>query len=374
MTKRIPYDRNKPYNNLPLLPPLDEKAVDMEVMNKLVKASTALGKLDGIVRTLPNPDMLVNTIALREAKDSSEIENIFTSNDELYQSLVIETTTMSANAKEVLNYREALDIGFNMMRENKEIDIETIIAIYQKIKDTNLGIRSPMEQTIIRKEGSSLTSGNVIYTPPRGKDIIEEKIKNWLEYCNDDKKHDYAPLLKMVVAHYQFEAIHPFGDGNGRTGRILNILYLNQKGLLEYPVLYLSAFIIKNKNDYYYNLGGVTERHSWKTWIMFILEGMEQTCYYTIQIIERINELHKNMKEYILSEIPNFNQEIIKLLFYQPYIRATNIVDAPQCGIKTWQTADFKLRDLNKLKVIDKKKIGRETVYINHQLINILSE
>ena len=374
MAKTIQYDRNKPYNHLPLLPPPDEKSIDMEVMNKLIKVSTALGKLDGIVKTLPNPEMLVNTIALRESKDSSGIENIFTSNDELYQSLVIETTTISDNAKEVLNYREALDIGFKMIKERKEIDMDIIIAIYRKIKNTNLSVRSPMEQTVIRKRGSSLTSGNIIYTPPRGTSIIAKKMKNWLAYCNDDQRYNYASLLKMAIAHYQFEAIHPFGDGNGRTGRILNILYLNQKGLLESPILYLSAFIIKNKSDYYYYLGGVTERHSWKPWIMFILEGIEQTCYYTIQIIEQINALYKNMKAYILSVIPNFNQEIIKLLFFQPYIRAINIVNTPECGIKTWQTADFKLRNLNKLNVIDKKKIGRETVYINHQLINLLSE
>ena len=198
MTQRIPYDRNRPYNHLPLLPPLDEKAIDMEVMNKLVKVSTALGKLDGIVRTLPNSDMLVNTIALRESKDSSEIENIFTSNDELYQSLVIETTTMSANAKEVLNYREALDIGFNMIKERKEIDMEIIVAINQKIKSTNLGIRSPMEQTVIRKGGSSLTSGNIIYTPPRGKDIIEE---NWDAVCDEA---ELTEIDKKLLWNRQF--------------------------------------------------------------------------------------------------------------------------------------------------------------------------
>ena len=369
-----PYDRNKPYNHLPLLPPPAEKIMDMEIMTKLANARGALGKLDGIVRTLPNPEMLVNTITLREAKDSSEIENIFTSHDELYQALAIETTEMSASAREVLRYREALEIGFSTMQTNNKIDMPTILAIFQKIEDTTQGIRPPTLPTVIKKGGSSMTSGHTIYTPPRGKGIIEEKIKNWLEYCNDDKQYNYDALIKMAVTHYQFEAIHPFSDGNGRTGRILNLLLLSQKGLLNYPVLYLSGYIIRNKNEYYEKLGAVTERFSWKAWIMFILEGVEQTSYYTIQLIERINELYENTKNYILKEIPKFNQEIIKLLFFQPYIRAVNIANTPACRISSRQTADKKLMELLEINMISKKQVGSETVYINHQLISLLSD
>ena len=371
---RIPYDRNKPYNQLPLLPPLDAKIMDMEIMAKLANARGALGKLDGIVRTLPNPEMLVNTITLREAKDSSEIENIFTSNDELYQALAIETTEMSANAREVLRYRQALEIGFATMKASNIIDMPTILAIFQKIEDTTQSIRPPTLNTYIKKGGSSMTSGQTIYTPPRGKGIIEGKIDNWLEYCNDDKKFAYDALIKMAVAHYQFEAIHPFPDGNGRTGRILNLLLLSQKGLLTYPVLYLSGYIIRNKNEYYEKIGAVTERFSWKSWVMFILEGIEQTSYYTINLIERINELYENTKNFILEEIPNFNQEIIKLLFFQPYIRAVNIANTPACRIASRQTADKKLMELLAINMVSKKQVGRETVYINHQLISLLSE
>lgn len=371
---RIPYDRNKPYNQLPLLPPLDAKIMDMEIMAKLANARGALGKLDGIVRTLPNPEMLVNTITLREAKDSSEIENIFTSNDELYQALAIETTEMSANAREVLRYRQALEIGFATMKASNIIDMPTILAIFQKIEDTTQSIRPPTLNTYIKKGGSSMTSGQTIYTPPRGKGIIEGKIDNWLEYCNDDKKFAYDALIKMAVAHYQFEAIHPFPDGNGRTGRILNLLLLSQKGLLTYPVLYLSGYIIRNKNEYYEKIGAVTERFSWKPWVMFILEGIEQTSYYTINLIERINELYENTKNFILEEIPNFNQEIIKLLFFQPYIRAVNIANTPACRIASRQTADKKLMELLAINMVSKKQVGRETVYINHQLISLLSE
>ena len=178
----------------------------------------------------------------------------------------------------------------------------------------------------------------------------------------------------MAITHYQFEAIHPFSDGNGRTGRILNLLLLSQKELLTYPVLYLSGYIIRNKNEYYASLGAVTERFSWKNWILFILEGVEQTSYYTINLIEKINELFENTKNYILNENPKFNQEIIKLLFYQPYIRALNIVNAPSCKITSRQTADKKLMELTELNMLSKKQVGRETVYINHQLISLISE
>jgi len=173
MSKQIPYDRNSPYNLLPVLPPLDEKVLDIEILTKLAQTRGVLGKLDGIVRTLPNPLMLVNTITLREAKDSSEIENIFTTHDELYQALAIDTTEMSTSAREVLRYREALEVGVKLVHEKQQIDIETILAIYQKIEDTSQGIRPPTLTTVIKKGGSSMTSGQIIYTPPRGKGIIE---------------------------------------------------------------------------------------------------------------------------------------------------------------------------------------------------------
>ncbi len=374
MSTKIPYDRINPYNQLPLLPPLEEKIMDLEIMTKLANARGALGKLDGIVRTLPNPEMLVNTITLREAKDSSEIENIFTSHDELYQAMAVETTEMSANAREVLRYREALEIGFKTLKSTNKMEMSTILAIYQKIENTTQGIRPPTLSTVIKKGGSSMTSGQVIYTPPRGKGIIEDLLNNWLEYCNDNTTYKYDGLIKMAITHYQFEAIHPFSDGNGRTGRILNLLLLSQKELLTYPVLYLSGYIIRNKNEYYASLGAVTERFSWKNWILFILEGVEQTSYYTINLIEKINELFENTKNYILNENPKFNQEIIKLLFYQPYIRALNIVNAPSCKITSRQTADKKLMELTELNMLSKKQVGRETVYINHQLISLISE
>lgn len=369
----MPYDRTKPNNDLPLLPPSDDKILDMEIMAKLPNVRGVLGKLDGIVRTLPNPDMLINTITLREAKDSSEIENIFTSNDELYQALAVNTVKAPDSVREVLSYREALESGFKKSQQTQSLDMETILATYRRIENTTQGIRPPTLPTVIKKGGSSMTSGQVIYTPPRGSGIIESKLDNWMEYCNNDDKFRYDPLIKLAVSHYQFEAIHPFADGNGRTGRILNILLLNQKGLLDYPVLYLSGFIIKNKNEYYQKLGAVTERFSWKPWIMFILEGIEQTSYYTIELIERINTLLSNVKAHIQQQNPKFNQEIINMLFHQPYIKAVHIVDAPQCGIASRQTATTKLNELVAMNMVGVKQVGTETVYINHQLIDILA-
>ena len=252
--------------------------------------------------------------------------------------------------------------------------MSTILAIYQKIENTTQGIRPPTLSTVIKKGGSSMTSGQIIYTPPRGKGIIEDLLNNWLDYCNDNLTYKYDALIKMAITHYQFEAIHPFSDGNGRTGRILNLLILSQKELLTYPVLYLSGYIIRNKNEYYAALGAVTERFSWKNWILFILEGVEQTSYYTINLIEKINELFDNTKNYILNENPKFNQEIIKLIFFQPYIRAVNIVNTQSCKITSRQTADKKLMELVELNMLSKKYVGRETVYINHQLISLISE
>lgn len=373
MSKHIPYDRNSPYNQLPVLPPLDEKVLDIAILTKLAQTRGVLGKLDGIVRTLPNPLMLINTITLREAKDSSEIENIFTTHDELYQALAIDTTEMSSSAREVLRYREALEVGVKLVHEKQQIDIETILAIYQKIENTSQGIRPPTLTTVIKKGGSSMTSGQIIYTPPRGKGIIENLLENLIDFMND-KNFTHDPLLKMAITHYQFEAIHPFADGNGRTGRILNLLLLMQYDLLAYPVLYLSGFIIRNKNEYYASLGAVTERFSWKNWILFILEGVEQTSYYTIQLIEKVNELYENVKNYILDEDPKFNTEIIKLLFHQPYIRAVHIVNSPSCKISSRQTADKKLMQLVGMNMLSKKQVGRETVYINNQLIGVIAD
>lgn len=374
MSKQVKQDRNVPFNNLPLLPPPTEKIKDMDILDKLVEAKHALGLLEGSVQRLPNPQMLINTLSLREAKDSSEIENIFTSHDELYKAMSVDSVKMPSDTKEVLKYREALEMGFQIMQDKEEMDMETIIAIYQTIQETQRGIRSDLSDTTIKKGSSEFGSGDVIYTPPRGKKIIEEKMENWLEFYNNDKDYPVDPLIKLAITHYQFEAIHPFDDGNGRVGRILNVLILNQKGLLRYPILYLSAYIIENKDEYYHLLAGVTQRYSWKPWIMFILEAIEKTSKYTIELIEKIINLQDRIRIHILENQANFNTTIIGLLFFQPYIKATHIVNTPECGIKDRGTATSKLDKLEELEVVEKKIIGKETVYINYHLIQLLKD
>ena len=228
----MPYDRNTPFNKLPILPPPDEKVITIEVLQALNRANKALAELKGLARKLPNQAMLVNTITLREAKASTEIENIFTTDDELYRSLAVEKSDIKGNTKEVLFYRQALWKGYQKIKNTGEFNADLIIKVYQEVKQVKDGIRPAQTETVIKKRGSGLLGGSVVYTPPRGINIINEKLDNLFVYLNDDEKYIYDPLIKLAVAHYQFEAIHPFRDGNGRTGRILSILLLIQKRLL----------------------------------------------------------------------------------------------------------------------------------------------
>lgn len=367
----IPYDRLKPYNNLPLLPPDDKQVITIEVLKALNNANKALAELKGLARKLPNQSMLVNTIALREAKASSEIENIFTTEDELYKTLTANKSTISGSAKEVLRYREALWKGYSAIREERKITNNTLIKIYQVIKNVNDGIRPPQTETIIKKRGSGLLSGEVIYTPPRGEQVIEEKLSNLTDYINDDDKYDYDPLIKLAVTHYQFEAIHPFRDGNGRVGRILNILLMNQKHLLDTPILYLSAYIIKRKDDYYRLLSEVTSRRQWTNWIIYMLKAVEETSIYTINKIEEIDNLFDKTLKLVEAKLPHIRKEVIEKLFEQPYTSPKRLLDK---NLKSLNTAKKYLGQMEELGILVPEKIGKEVVYLNIDLYNLLSE
>ena len=369
--KQIPHDRNKPYNHLPILPPEDEKIISLDVLKALNEANKALAELKGYAKKLPNQSMLVNTIALREAKASSAIENIFTTDDELYQAISINDTGLNQNAKEVLKYRQALWTGFEHIQKNKKVDLKLMIQLYQEVKEMSDGIRPAQTETVIKKRGNGLLSGNVIYTPPRGEHIIEEKLNNLIEFINDDEKYDYDPLLKLAISHYQFEAIHPFRDGNGRTGRILCILLLVQKGLIELPILYLSAFIINKKDDYYHLLNQVTSQRTWKNWILYILQAVEETSKYTIQKIEQIDRLYQTTTEFINTELPHIRKETIEKIFEQPYISPKSLIDQ---NVKSVNTAKKYLKEMEQLGITSPKKVGKEIIYINVDLLNILSE
>ena len=330
----IPYDRTKPYNNLPLLPPPDRLILTVPILMALNRANKALAELKGVARKLPNQSMLVSTIAIREAKASTEIENIFTTDDELYKALSSDDKSLKGNAKEVLFYREALWQGYKMIKNRGEFTTDMMIQIYREIKQANDGIRPPQTETTIRKRGFS-SLGNVVYTPPRGEKVIEQKLNNLIDYLNDDEKYPHDPLIKMAIGHYQFETIHPFRDGNGRTGRVLNILMMIQKGLLDVPILYLSGYIINNKDDYYDFLNKVTTRQNWNAWILYMLKATEETSLYTINKINEIDHLFQKTLELVNKKLPHIKKDVIVKIFEQPYTSSKRLVGTNIQSINT---------------------------------------
>lgn len=371
MSKQIPYDRNQPYNQLPLLPPPDDKVITVEILQAVNKANRALAELKGFAKKLPNQSMLVNTIAIREAKASTEIENIFTTDDELYKALSGNDAGLKGNAKEVLRYRQAIWKGYHDIIASGESGLELIIRIYQEIKEVQDGFRPPQTETTIKKRGSGTLGGTVVYTPPRGKEVIKGKLDNLITYLNDDEKYSYDPLIKLAVSHYQFEAIHPFRDGNGRAGRILSILILIQKKLLDVPILYLSAYIIANKDDYYALLNSVTTLGNWNGWILYMLKAVEETSIYTINKIIEIDRLFQKTQELVNAKLPTIRKETIEKIFEQPYISPKKLLGRE---IKSINTAKKYLGQMEKLGIMVPKKVENEIIYLNIDLFNLLSE
>lgn len=366
------FDRQKPYNDLPLLPPNEDIGNNPFILRRLVLASRALATVNGNLNRLPNPLMLINTLALQEAKTSTEIENIFTTEDELYKAIsdTHKEASMNPATKEVLKYREALWAGFKELQEGQKIETKLITRIFNQIKETTSGYRPPQAQVVIKRGESEFRSGEIIYTPPRGEELIETLMDNLVDFLNDDEKYPMDPLLKMCVAHYQFEAIHPFQDGNGRTGRILNLLYLFSKGLLYQPVLYMSKFIILNKEDYYFKLGAVTQRSSWESWIEFMLEATEKTSILTNT---RINEILSQMEstlEYAKGKIKWYSKEVNEAIFSQPYIKPSFI--GAIIGKTSRTTLTKYMNELVDSKILTPRKDGVEVFYINEDLIRIL--
>lgn len=368
------YDRNIPFNALPLLPPLSEIENDPEILKKLVSASRALASFNGNVLRLPNPTMLVNTIALQEAKTSTAIENIFTTEDELYKAISDTAREEKANpaTREVLKYREALWEGYSQLQQNRSVSLDLVTKIFQQIKDTRAGLRPPQAQIVIKQGQSEFRTGEIVYTPPRGQGVVEGHMANLLEYLNDDKKYSTDPLLKMCIAHYQFEAIHPFQDGNGRTGRILNLLYLVNKGLLSQPVLYLSKYIIVHKDDYYFNLGAVTQKGSWKPWIMYMLDAVEKTSLLTHDLINDIVAQMNATLAHGKDHIKWYNKEVNEALFSQPYSRPKII--GVVLGKTSRTTVSKYMEELVTARILTPKKEGTEVFYINDDLIRILEK
>lgn len=367
------YDRTLLFNELPLLPP-DNKVLDKEVLLSWGYASRALAGLNKNLLRLPNPDMLVNTISLQEAKSSSAIENIFTTEDELYKAIsdTVREEYANPNTKEVLRYREALWAGYREVKEKGSIDVESIVKVFQEVKNTRQTLRPPQSQVVIKRGQSEFRSGEIIYTPPRGKGVVEKKMANLVDFINDRGNGEMDPLIRMAVAHYQFEAIHPFTDGNGRTGRIINLLYLVQERLISHPGLYLSKYIIDHKDEYYHCLSAVTQRQAWKPWIIYMMEAVRQTAYYTSQMIDAIIDQMDATLEYGKKEIKWYNKEVNEAIFSQPYIKPQ--VFGKILGRTSRTTLTRYMNELSEHKILMPKQDGKEVFYLNNDLIRILEE
>ena len=357
------FDPNEPYNALPLLPPPVSDLESNEILKKCINARVALAELKQAAELIPNAAVLVNALPLLEAQASSEIENIVTTTDKLFEFADIAEDKADAATKEALRYRTALFEGSKMVRRGM-LTTDMAIQICSTIKDKELDIRDDSGTKLENRK-----TGKVIYTPPVGQKLLYDKLMNWQEFMHSNKEVD--PLVRMAVQHYQFEAIHPFTDGNGRTGRIINILFLVQQGLLDSPILYLSRYIIQHKAEYYRLLLDVTLDGTWRDWIMFMLEGVEETCTWTTDKIKAIRELMQHTAEYVQAALPKtYSWELVAALFNQPYCRIGNLVDA---GIAKRQTASAYLKQLCETGVLKEFKSGRETLFVHPKYIELLT-
>ena len=366
-------DRNVPWNDIPSLPIRKELYQTTEILEKLGDAKAALARLHGRSAIIPNQGLLINTISLQEAKISSAIENIFTTDDELYKAYSDQNTETTGASKEVLRYREALWSGYNYLQKTGQFDQDYFIQVFQEIKQTTDGIRPDFLNTTIKQGGTGPNAGQVIYTPPRGATIIKDKLDNLVNFLNDDEQYRIDHLLKMAIAHFQFEAIHPFRDGNGRSGRVFNIHYLTNKGLLDVPILFLSRYILDHKDDYYSGLMGVTQRSNWKDWLLFMMRAIENTSNITFHKINEIVSVKDSILEFVKKDDRKFRnpEGLVELLFTQPFTKVKNLVDA---GIYAENTARDYLNKLCEMQVMEKKEIEGHHYYLNLELYRILSE
>ena len=366
-------DRTIPWNNLPLLPIHQDLYRTPVILEKLGDAKAALARLQGRSVIIPNQGLLINTISLQEAKASSEIENIFTTDDELYKAYSENDEKSSGSSKEVLRYREALWSGFHQLKNENKFSEQYFVNIFQEIVQTDDEIRLEFNNTSIKQGGTGPNTGKIIYTPPRGKEVIHSKMNNLIDFLNDDDTYKIDHLLKMIIGHYQFEAIHPFRDGNGRTGRIFNIHYLTNKGLLDLPILFLSRFIMENKDDYYSGLQGVSQRGDWNNWFIFNLNAVETTANLTYHKINDIVSSKEAISDYIKKEAKSIKKvdALVEILFTQPLTKVKHLQTAK---LYSEATARDYLNRLSDLKILEKKTIEGHHYYLNKELHRILSE
>lgn len=358
------FDAARPFNDLPPLPP----ASDLEtkpVLKACIEARAAIAELRQAGALLANQAMLINTLPLLEAQSSSEIENIVTTTDRLFRHAQPDHEAQADPAtKEALRYRSALWRGLKSL-ERKPLSTATAVEVCRTLMGFGIDIR--------KVPGTALVSGptgNPVYTPPVGENLLRELLSNWEKFLHEPTEID--PLIRMAAGHYQFEAIHPFTDGNGRTGRILNLLFLVEQGLLDLPVLYLSRYILANRTDYYRSLRGVTTDEDWESWILFMLTAVDDTARWTTDRIHRIRQLADETHAFVHRSAPApIRRELVDLIFEQPYCRIGNVVEA---GIAQRQTASVHLKALSQIGVLDEYKVGREKIFIHQRLMRLLTQ
>lgn len=349
---------------IPILP-LKEDLESKAVLRQVAKSHRRLAELKGAVLSIPKPDILINTLSLQEAKDSSAVESIITTHDELYRAELSFHTGISPAAKEVQYYSNALIYGFKRVKNQGLLTCNDIREIYKRIKLNDAGFRSTPGTALINDH-----TGEMVYQPPQDHGEIVSYMSNLEEFINDNAMSDLDPLVKMCVIHHQFESIHPFSDGNGRTGRIINILYLVSQGLLEWPVLYLSRYIIKNKNEYYRLIQSVRDDGDWESWILFLLKGLEETSFETLSLIMNIKDLMMEYKQRIRSELPKvYSQDLLNNLFRHPYTKIDFVCN--ELAI-TRPTATSYLNQLVDNGFLRKMKLGKNNFYLNTRLFDLL--
>jgi Fic family protein len=347
---------------LPIKQELETKAV----LKKLTQAHRALAELKGIITSIPNQSILLETLTLREARESSAIENIISTFDEVYQSNLFSNIFASPAAKEVHQYAAALKKGFQLVKQHKLLTNNHILQIQEVVEQNSAGFRKLPGTKLMNDK-----TGIVVYTPPQDLDTIISLMNNLETFINDDKMMEVDPLIKMAIIHHQFESIHPFYDGNGRTGRIINILYLVQKGLLHLPVLYLSQYIIKHKSDYYRLLQEVREEGEWEEWILFMLNGIEKTAAASVTLITSIKELMQHYKQQIRSNHSKlYSQDLLNNLFKYPYTKIEFLQNDLQISRST---AIRYLDTLVKAGFLTKHKVGRDNFFLNTKLFELLA-
>ena len=350
---------------LEMLPYKNVNLKTNKILEQLTVSSRALAELKGYANTIPNMHILINAVTINEAKDSSAIENIVTTHDDIYKVLT-ESGFKEENAKEVVDYRNAIWAGYEQIKKDGFINTNTIVKIQGIIEHNNAGIRK-LPGTELK---NSLT-GETIYTPPQNEEEIRDYLKNLEKFINNNED-GIDPLIKVCLIHYQFESIHPFYDGNGRTGRILNILYLVLNKLIDSPILYLSKYINKTKQEYYKLFNEVRNNNNYEEWILYILKGIEITSKETITLIEKIQDEMKNFKEEFRTKLPKiYSKELLESLFYEVYTKIAYIEKA--CDV-TILTATSYLNQLEEIGLLESEKIGREKIYKNLRLIKLLSD